>query len=351
MLATVWTSCEFLAPGEVFASNDHELLYCGYADSGMFASYREAILECHPTVPYPAPGTGNIVCPPGTVTDSNGECACGEGQADLGGLQCVPCPEGTTVTSDGTSCSCDNGGVENPGATDGNYCPCASGEMEIGGTCQVPVECRADQERTNENTCACPSGETPPWSPPAKSVAPEEILYDGVSGSAWGVTVMYEDVDSIECALLCDGRYRLVGDIVVTDKSYIGIRSSLWPRRHESRLCRSIERTEYWKGYTRRHEDVHANKFLAVINRYKSQLGQEFDSEDSEERCNLARAELVKSFRDERREEARDQANHTDHGGWIIHEEYCLVDPEIIPTPMQELPCGVIENCRGGNTY
>ena len=138
LLATVWTSCEFLAPGQVFESHRHELLYCGYALSGTFASYGEAISECTPMGRYPVPGTGNIVCPPGNVIDSNGECACGEGQADLGG-GCVPCPAGTTVTSDGTSCSCDNGGVENPGATDGNYCPCASGEMEIGGVCQVPV--------------------------------------------------------------------------------------------------------------------------------------------------------------------------------------------------------------------
>ena len=78
-------------------------------------------------------------------------------------LYCRACSSG-----DGTSCSCDNGGVENPGATDGNYCPCASGEMEIGGVCASA----ADQERTDSNTCACSSGESEFPGPPAFCAVP-----------------------------------------------------------------------------------------------------------------------------------------------------------------------------------
>ena len=273
------------------------------------------------------------VCPPPDsdgdgVSDTDDLCPDAEGPANNHG-----CPE------------CRSDQVEHsPGD-----CRCPIGQQEFLGICQVPVTCRSDQQRTESNTCGCPSTGVPEFSAPQGSSAPGEWPFQGARGSVWGVTVINEDVDSIRCVQLCNNRYRLEGDIVVTSDSYIGIRTHLWPSSSESRLCKSTGRSDTWKNYTRGHEDIHANAFLEVINRHKARLGNEFNDEGA---CNTAKSTLIRNFRAERNTEGWEQLGHPDHGGWLKHKEYCRPDPSLVgKTPMVEYACGYIENCSGGNTY
>ena len=87
--------------------------------------------------------TGSFcLCPEHKSVNSAGECVCPEGSQEFGDSCQVP-----------VECRSDQV------RTESNTCACPLGQEEFDNGCAVPVSCRDDQERTTTNTCACPPGQ------------------------------------------------------------------------------------------------------------------------------------------------------------------------------------------------
>lgn len=164
----------------------------------------------------------------------------------------------------------------------------------------------------------------------------------------WGLTSIKYDYSSLSCWELCNGKFRLEGEIRVASGSFIKVSTKVPPTGN----CTQNNRTQGNVDRTFAHEYKHADKLLHVIDHYNGMLGTEHDDILA---CDEAKDELIngtalkdgfiKAFE---KEETR-QLNHEDHIGETRYVAICRRAGQ----PAEEIACGSDRNfiCDVPDTY
>jgi YD repeat-containing protein len=176
---------------------------------------------------------------------------------------------------------------------------------------------------------------TPPPGPTVPAFTPVSLIDNG---QTFGETD-FDEGDSLVCRQMCNGEYRLEGDMTLSLQ--INIAQTL----PSTGMCTATNRTSTNISRTQTHEVVHAEAFIDRINDVRGDwLGMVYGSASS---CNQALLSARSILTSEMLSERIQQSLHDDHSGQPRYNIHCPT-----PGPTVEYQCGVGgPSCPGGDIY